>query len=176
MRRAVATVILISLLCVARADIYRSVDAQGHVQYSDTPSPGAELVTAGDVHGPISSSSSGSSKSPSLAQRSEQISQDLSQQAAARAVEKDTNDVHSKQCQQARQTYQQSIDARRLYKLDSDGDRQYLSDDEAEQQRIKYKLAMDQACEGMGDQSSADAQNNNDASRAGSANSSPPTQ
>src|SRR5262249_15262483 len=114
MRRAVATVILISLLGAARADIYRSVDAQGHVQYSDTPSPGAELVYSGDVHGSSSSSSASSSnKLPSLAQRGEQISQDLSQQNAARAVEQDTANSHNKQCQQARQMYQASIDARR---------------------------------------------------------------
>lgn len=168
MRRAVATVILISLLGAARADIYRSVDAQGHVQYSDTPSPGAELVYSGDLHGPSSSASSESNKLPSLAQQSEQISQQIAQQAANRAVEKDLADARSKQCEQARQMYQQSIDARRLYKTGADGERQYLSDDEADQQRVKYRLAMESACEGSADQSSGDAQGNNGASRSGS--------
>ena len=50
MRQAVATAILSLLpLCAAMGDIYRSVDAQGHVQYSDTPSPGAQLVSSSDL-------------------------------------------------------------------------------------------------------------------------------
>jgi hypothetical protein len=172
MRRAVAIAILIPLLGVARADIYRSVDAQGHVQYSDTPTPGAELVYSGDAHGsPVSEPA----RTPSLAQRSEQISEDVASQAAARAVERDTADAHSKQCQQARQMYQQAIEARRLYKVGTDGERQYMSDDEADQQRVKYKLAMDTACDGMSDQSSGDAQGNSGAARSASANSNTPT-
>jgi hypothetical protein len=161
MRRAVAIAILIPLLGAARADIYRSVDAQGHVQYSDTPSPGAELVYSGEPRSAASSSASESNKLPSWAQRSEQISHSISSQAAARDVERDTQDAHSKQCQQARQTYQQSISARRLYKLGEDGERQYMSDDEAGEQRVKYKLAMDTACEGISDQTSGDTQGNN---------------
>lgn len=172
MRRAVAIAILIPLLGVVRADIYRSVDAQGHVQYSDTPSPGAELVYSGEAHSPLVSSEP---KLPSLAQRSEEISQDLAQQAAARAVERDTADAHGKQCQQARQMYQQAVEARRLYKVGSDGERQYMTDDEADQQRVKYKLAMDSACDGVGDQTSADAQSSSGAPRSGSASSSTPT-
>ena len=170
MRRAVAIAILIPLLGAARADIYRSVDAQGHIQYSDTPSPGAELVYSGDSHSTASNTASESSKLPSWAQRSEQISQNLASQAAARAVERDTNDAHSKQCQQARQMYQQAIQARRLYKVGEDGERQYMSDDEAGEQRVKYKLAMDTACQGMSDQTSGDSQGNNGA-RSGSASS-----
>jgi len=177
MRRAVAIAILISLLGAARADIYRSVDAQGHVQYSDTPSPGAQLVYSGELHGTAANSSppSSANRIPSLAERTEQIGGDLAQQAAARAVEKDTNDVRSKQCEQARQMYQAAIDARRLYKNGADGERQFLSDDEADQQRIKYRLAMDTACEGMSDQSSGDAQGNNGAPRSNNGNSAAPS-
>jgi len=173
MRRAVAIAILIPLLGAARADIYRSVDAQGHVQYSDTPSPGAELVYSGEPRSAAATPASESSKLPSWAQRSEQISHSIASQAAARDVERDTEDAHSKQCQQARQMYQQSIAARRLYKMGEDGERQYMSDDEAGEQRVKYKLAMDTACEGI-DQAS-DAQGNNGASRSGSANSTTPS-
>src|ERR1700727_58325 len=45
MRPAVAIAILAALpFSAALADVYRSVDAQGYVLYSDTPTPGAELV------------------------------------------------------------------------------------------------------------------------------------
>jgi hypothetical protein len=31
-------------ITAAQADVYRSVDAQGQVHYSDTPTPGSQLV------------------------------------------------------------------------------------------------------------------------------------
>ncbi len=157
MRQAVATFVLSLLpLCLSAADIYRSVDAQGHVQYSDTPSPGAELVSSSDVRPTANTATSpGTFKAPSLAQQSEQISQQLAQQEAARAVERDTADAHSKQCTQAKQNYQQSIQAHRLYKMGTDGERQYLTDDEADQQRVNDRIAMETACDGVSDQSAA---------------------
>jgi hypothetical protein len=160
MRQAVATAILSLLpLCAAMGDIYRSVDAQGHVQYSDTPSPGAELVSSSDLH-PASSTAAtsppaSSSSPPPPPSRNEQIAQRIAQQEAAAAVERDTSAARSKQCKQAQQNYQQSIEARRLFKAGADGERQYLSDDEADQQRVRNRIEMETACGDASDQDAA---------------------
>jgi len=149
MRRAVATVALICLpLYVAAADIYRSVDAQGHVQYSDTPSPGAQRMTGADLSDtpPADNPPADTGKSGSPSTSGDPISEQLARQAAARAVQQDTAQTHAQQCKQAQDTYQQSIDAHRLYKTGPNGERQYLNDDEAEQQRVNYQLAMQAAC------------------------------
>jgi hypothetical protein len=59
MRRATAIAILVWLpLAAALADVFKSVDAQGHVQYSDTPTPGAELVRMNSQRVPIQATAS----------------------------------------------------------------------------------------------------------------------
>jgi hypothetical protein len=141
MNRALLTTLLMALpLTALAADVYRSVDAEGHVQYSDTPSPGAQLVSTADVSAPSSDGAAQAQKT------NEQISQRLTQQTAAREVAKDTADAHEAQCKQAKEAYQNAIQARRLYSMSPDGQRQYLSDQQADQQRVTYRMAMEAAC------------------------------
>jgi hypothetical protein len=143
MNRALLTTVLMALpLTAVAADVYRSVDAEGHVQYSDTPSPGAQLVSTADAAAP-SSDDHGAAQAQKV---NEQISQRLTQEAAAREVAKDTADAHDAQCKQAQQAYQSAIQARRLYTMSADGQRQYLSDQQADQQRVSYRMAMETAC------------------------------
>ena len=155
MRRAAAIVILACLpLCAAfGGNIYRSVDAQGHVQYSDTPTPGAVLVSAADAPGADStdakSSAGNSSEADSgnaAAGDNDPIHQRLEQETAMRAVQKDTEKAQAQQCKQAQDAYEQSIEARRLYKVGKNGEREYLNDDQIEQQRVKHRLAVQAAC------------------------------
>jgi hypothetical protein len=151
MRRALAIAILTCLpLSSVLGDVWRSVDAQGHVLYSDTPSPGAEQVrVSGSQHGsystpakstPVSARTTGQTKSddPSAAARDD----------ATRAVQNDVAQTRADQCKKAQDAYQSAIAARRIYNEDKNGERQYLSDDEAEKARVNAKLAMDEACKG----------------------------
>src|ERR1700727_1897941 len=126
MRRAVAIAILTWLpLSAALADVVRSVDAQGHVQYSDTPTPGAELVRINGQHAPTRSApvttasstraSSTAAKPGSAAQSGDQIHQQLEQEAAARAVQNDVARTRADQCKKATDAYNASVAARRIY-------------------------------------------------------------
>lgn len=145
MYRALITLLLFAVPLAAQADVYRSVDAQGHVQYSDTPSPGAQLVSAVDAT--AAQSSGDADKSAAQAQKiNAEINDRLSQAAAARQVAQDTADAHEKQCKQATEAYQGAIQARRLFTMSADGQRQYLTDDQAEKQRVNYRMAMEAAC------------------------------
>ncbi|MFI4866124.1 MAG: DUF4124 domain-containing protein [Steroidobacterales bacterium] len=163
MRRAAAIAILTWLpLSAALADVFRSVDAQGHVQYSDTPTPGAELVHINDQHASMrsapltstrtssaSSSSSAAGKPGSAAQSGDQIHQQLEQEAAARAVQNDLAKTRADQCKKAQDVYNDSVQARRIYKTGADGEREFLSDDEADKARVANKLEMETACKGQ---------------------------
>ena len=154
MRCATVIAILIGLpLCAAQADVFRSVDAQGHVQYSDTPTPGAQLVRMNNQRAPIKPAEapllSGSAKSSTVAQSGDQVHQQLEQEAAARAVQNDVAQTRAEQCKKARDAYDQSVQARRLYKTAADGSREFLTDDEAVKQRLANKLEMDAACKGQ---------------------------
>lgn len=154
MRRAIAIAILIGLpLSAAQADVYRSVDAQGHVQYSDTPTPGAQLVRMTNQRVPVqpsaSPAASNASKASTVAQSGDQVHQQLEQEAAARAVQNDVAQTRADQCKKATDIYNQSVQARRLYKTAADGSREFLTDDEAVKQRLSNKEEMDAACKGQ---------------------------
>jgi hypothetical protein len=145
MRLTTAIVLLVFLpLSGALADVYRSVDAQGHVQYSDTPTPGAEVIRMNSAgRSPIRSVPVASTAKPnSAAQSGDQIHQQLEQEAAARAVQND-------QCKKATDAYNASVAARRIYKTGADGQHEFLTDDEADKQRTTYKMQMDSACQGQ---------------------------
>jgi hypothetical protein len=158
MRRATAIAILIWLpLSAALADVFRSVDAQGHVQYSDTPSPGAELMRMNNQRVPMrsapvtttASNTGGASKPASLAQSGDQVHQQLEQEAAARAVQNDVAQTRADQCKKATDAYNGSVQARRIYKTGTDGEREFLSDDEADKARVTNKVEMETACKGL---------------------------
>jgi hypothetical protein len=147
-------------LSAARADVFRSVDAQGHVQYSDTPTPGAELVHISGQRVTITqprpqptpaagSTGSTGNKPPGGATDGDPIHQQLEREAAARAVQADVSQTHAQQCKKATDTYNASIEAHRIYRTGADGERVLLSDDEVEKERLANKLAMDTACSGQ---------------------------
>jgi hypothetical protein len=162
MRRIAAATLIIPLaaslaIAVAQADVYRSVDAQGQVHYSDTPTPGAELVRVQRGGGTLSPSASMSSaaatKSSStptppqtLANANAQVQDTLAKQATEKAVQQDLEQTRADQCTKAKSDYEAAIAARRIYKSGTDGEREYLTDDEAEQQRVSLHQAMDTAC------------------------------
>ena len=154
--RPVAAIALIAFalapLSSALADVYRSVDAQGHVLYSDTPTPGAQLVrTTGIQHVPyIASAQSPPAATKSAPGKDDDASHDpKAQRAAAEAVQNDVAQTRSDQCKKAQDAYEHSVQARRIYNVGADGERSYLSDEEADQQRINYKLQMDELCKNV---------------------------
>jgi Domain of unknown function (DUF4124) len=153
MRRAIAIAILVGLpLSAALADVFRSVDAQGHVQYSDTPTPGAQLVRMDNRRTPtpsLSTSASTSTKSPTAVQNGDQIHQQIEQEATARSVQNEVAQTRAEQCKKATDIYNQSVQARRIYTTGPDGERQFLSDDDAEKSRVAHKVEMDEACKGQ---------------------------
>lgn len=157
MRRATAIAILIWLpLSAALPDVFRSVDAQGHVQYSDTPTPGAELLRMNSQRVPMRAAASPSpgganstAKPTPLAKSGDMLDTPAAEDAAARAVHNDVAQMRADQCKKAQDAYDQSLQARRIYKVGANGEREYLSDDEADKARIANKLAVDTNCKGL---------------------------
>lgn len=141
----IACMLAVGLAAGVRADIWKWVDAQGTVHYSDRPVPGAVLVKGHDSASDDSSSEpAGDQKSPDAS--SQQLTDQLNKEEAARAVQKDEADARAKQCKQATDNYNKLIQARRIYNTDSSGGRQYLSDDQADQERLQARVDMESAC------------------------------
>jgi hypothetical protein len=148
---AIALIAFVSApLSSALADVYRSVDAQGHVLYSDTPTPGAQLVhTTGSNHVPYvaSTQSAPTAAKPAPSDKDDEVTHDpKAQRAAAEAVQSDVAQTRAEQCKKAQDAYEHSVQARRIYNVGADGERNYLSDEEADQQRMNFKLQMDDLC------------------------------
>jgi hypothetical protein len=147
--RHAAAIALIMLLPVGAtmADVYRSVDAQGHVQYSDTPTPGAELIHTQRLG--INATASGASNAPvpgSPAPPKISAPPPIQDPVAQKAVQQDVAQSHEDQCKKATADYEQSVQARRIYKTGANGEREYLSDADVEQQRLSLHQAMESLC------------------------------
>ena len=130
-------------------DVYRYVDADGGVHYSDTWVPGAQLIHV--EHGKSEAASTPSRATPApqakaLAQAGANASAGLQKQADQQAMQSEMTQAQGDQCSKATDAYNQSIRTRRIYKSQSDGGRDYLSEDEANAYRLQLRDAMQQAC------------------------------
>jgi len=132
----------------ARADVWKSLDRDGHVLYSDRWVPGAQLVKA-DRARPRTAEADArktSDEQASLAQSSQRISEQLSQEASERALRQDLAAARAAQCKQARDRYEKLMAQRHIYKPTPDGGREYLTDAEADQRRLNARRDMEQSC------------------------------
>ena len=158
---AIAALSLSLAVTVASADVYRSVDAQGHVQYSDTPSPGAELVhvqhSADRAH-LVHDACRGIECRAACPQRTADARADAGARQRPGAGRHRPASRPSGPCSRisrrrapisarrpptiTRHRWQ----ARRIYRTGADGQQEYLTDEEADQQRLSLRMAMQTAC------------------------------
>ena len=135
----------------AASAVYKWVDPQGHVHYSDRPPPPeGKLLSIEDApHSrPLTdrvANSPGPVKLPQPAAAARP------QNAAAQAQLKDTvaTDVAStreQQCKEAHTRYDNYVRSRRLFKEGPDKERVYLSDAEIEATRVNAKREVDEFC------------------------------
>jgi Skp family chaperone for outer membrane proteins len=128
----------------AAQQVYKSVDADGHVVYSDRGasrnSPTTSLkVQESDAAGAAQlARQQRELEAADAARRQEQAADD--KQRAAQAKQ------HQQACDKARQEYDRVLNTRRPYHLDGDGNRIYYSDAELEQMRERARQAMATAC------------------------------
>jgi hypothetical protein len=144
----VALAALAALLCPSRPlpaqEVYKSVDAQGHVVYSDRGSTKTAPKIAVHVDEP----------DPAEVARLAKEQELLTAEEKKRQKEQATTDKdkaaaeHKKQvaCQNARNNYYRISDARHVYRRDVDGSRVYYSDEEADAMRDQARRAMIAAC------------------------------
>jgi len=140
--------VLLVLLAPARPapaqEIYKSVDAAGHVTYSDRGtsknSPKTTLkVEEGDP-----------AEAARIAKEQELLKVEDVQRARQEALDARNKAAQDRQretaCKNARNSYFRVKDANRLFKLDAEGNRVYYSDEEADKMRVQAQRAMTTAC------------------------------
>jgi hypothetical protein len=126
---------------MASAVVYKWVDAQGKIQYGDTPPDGvnAEVV---ELLGTHNSRSSSAAAAPSA----DKPAAPPSATEEKKAVEKDVALTRDKQCADAQDRYKKLIEGRRLYKTGDNGERQYLTSEEIDSERLNAKHEVDEIC------------------------------
>jgi Domain of unknown function (DUF4124) len=139
-----AGLLFAAVLFPAQADqVYKSVDAQGHVTYSDRPNATGAQKT--DIvyqqADPKEAARLAKEHQVLNAEDDQRKKQDL---AAGKAKAQQDKDRQAR-CQAAKDHYN-SIKEGRLYKRDADGNRQFMSDPEADAQRETARQVMNTAC------------------------------
>ena len=124
--------------------VYRTVDAQGHVTYSDRPTAPTAKKTEITVQ----------QADPAEAARLAKENQVLKSEDDLRKKQQSNDDKSKAQqdkakqakCQVARDQYNSVKDAGRMYQRDADGNRVYYSDPEADAKREAARQVMTLAC------------------------------
>ncbi len=141
----VAVVLLACPTCRLRADdIYKSVDAQGHVVYSDRADTSTAQKAVVNVDRPDAK------EVARMAKEQEILKAEDLQRTRQKLIDdaKKSQQEHDKQvqCDAARNRFYALKDARRIYDRDVDGNRIYLSDADADAKREDARQAMTAAC------------------------------
>jgi Domain of unknown function (DUF4124) len=140
-----AGLLIALIVCRVHADeVYKSVDAQGNIVYSDRPASAAAHKTDVTVQ----------QADPAEAQRlakerlllKEEDNQRKKQDLIDNRVKAQQDQQKQARCQTARDEYYRLKDAGRLYKRDADGNRVYYSDAEADAKREAARQVMTTAC------------------------------
>jgi hypothetical protein len=129
----------------AAQEVYKSVDAQGHVVYSDRGANKGAAKTDVRVDEPDPT------EVARLAKQQDALkAQDLErqkQQAAADKAKEATDKKKEQVCTSARNQYQRLQTSRRIYQQrDADGNAVYYSDEAADAMREQARKAMAAAC------------------------------
>jgi hypothetical protein len=139
---------LVALTCPSRPlsaqEVYKSVDAQGHVVYSDRGAAKSAEKTPVHVDQPDPA------EIARLAKEQEMLKAEDQARAKQQQIDNKNKaaEDHRKQlaCQNARNYYFRLIDSRRIYHPTDNGDRVFYSDEDADALRQKAKQAMNDAC------------------------------
>jgi hypothetical protein len=142
LRSLAITAALMGALSTAHADVWRYVDSEGRVQYSDRWVPGSELVkTTRNSPGRPSPA-----PDPSALATSRSIDEQQQQRAAEQTVQQDLAKVKAERCKKLKEEYEQAIQARRIYRTLPNGEREYISDAEADAYRVELLNRRKEAC------------------------------
>lgn len=142
---------LLGLMAVslgASADVYKWVDTQGRVHYSDRPDvEGAERVAvASRRSNPETIVERTDAENAQRQQAATQTADQQREQATTQAVEKDLAKTRETQCKDAKEQYRVAIESQKLYRIGKDGERQYLTSAEIDEARMNARRAMDELC------------------------------
>lgn len=143
-RGAIAAVLLVCATPLAADEVYKSVDADGHVVYADRGKDKSAPKTEIRVEEPDPAEVARLKREQKqLAAVNRETTREQQKEARQRAQDAKTREAA---CTRARNHYYQVKDTRALYERDADGNRVYYTDEQADALRAQARQAMDTAC------------------------------
>jgi Domain of unknown function (DUF4124) len=124
--------------------VYKSVDAQGHVTYSDRPNTVGARKTDVTVQQADPAEAARLAKEHQLLEAADD--QRKKQQANEDRAKAQQDREKAARCQAARDHYNAVKDTGRLYQRDADGNKVYLNDADADAKREAARQVMTTAC------------------------------
>ena len=138
------TVLLAAAAAAPAQEVYKSVDADGHVVYSDRSNTKSAPKTAVHVDKPDPA------EVARLAKEQEMLKAEDAQRTKQQAAQDKTRAMqeHNRQaaCENARNKYFHLRDSGRIFTRDADGNRTYYSDEQIDAMRGQARQAMNAAC------------------------------
>jgi hypothetical protein len=129
------------------SDVYKTVDAQGNITYSDhAVSPNSTKVTLDIIQGNPEDAARLAKTMAAANADAVQQAKIAQQQAADDQKQQAQQEQQRRRCEAARGRYATFAAGGRLFHADEQGNRVYYSDAEIDAQRISAKAAMDAAC------------------------------
>jgi hypothetical protein len=147
--RIAAVLSLMAVSVGASADVYKWIDSQGRVYYSDRPESidSAERLAIASRRTNAAAVTQRNEAAREQRQSAEtQAAQQRREQAAQQAVRKDVSKTRDEQCKQAQEQYRIAIESQKLYRIGKDGERYYLTSAEIDEARLNARRAMDEVC------------------------------
>lgn len=139
----------LSGLTVSAADIYKSMDANGRIAYSDHPlSASAKLIVVRIVHPDVATAQARLTEELAASEHSAKMRRAREDAVRSAQAAKDKVEAARKEsCQRARDHYRTFTVPRRVYRWDEQGDRVYYSSQEIDAQRLAAQAEIAQYCE-----------------------------
>lgn len=139
-----AIAVSLTVTAAAAAEVYRSVDADGNVSYSDRP--------VGENSEPIYIATQRPASAPAAAPSSpaaaaEEPPDDEAPPEAGGPTPEELAEQRASNCRIARERLERYLMSRRLYRTDDAGEREYLSDAEIDEARARAAADVENWCD-----------------------------
>lgn len=146
MKRIVMLVLALALAPAATAQLYKWVDKDGKVTYSDQPAPSTQSK---QINVPGAASASPAASAKSAVERDKELEKGR-QDAAAKAKKAEEEGLKAKAdeegCTKAKAYLRTVTEGGRIATYDEKGERVLLDDKQIESERVKAQRAVDDYC------------------------------
>jgi hypothetical protein len=143
--------ITLALLSSAEADVYKFVDAQGRVQYTDKPQtlPAERLNVRSQKTDTVAVQERAAAERRQQEQSEKARLSNNRQATDNKTAQEMSATDRAERCTKARERYDSYMNSQRLYESLPNGERRYLSDQELDAARNSAKVSMDELCQGQ---------------------------